>query len=60
MKKIGFLCILCLRFEEDLITEAVNRQLEGRVGLAEVRSVSGVGDVWVKFIKQSIERELFR
>ena len=60
VKKIEFLEILCPRFEEDLIAEAVKRPLEGYVGLVEVRSVQGVGDVWVKSIKRSVEREFFR
>jgi len=59
-KRIEFLEILCPRYEEDLIAEAAKRPLEGVVGLVEVRSVRDGGDVWVKSIKRTIEREFFR
>ena len=56
MRRIEFLEILCLRYEEDLFTEAVKRPLEGRVGLVEVRAVQDAEDVWVKSIKRTIDR----
>ena len=61
VRRIEFLGVLCPRYEEDLITEAVKRPSEGwHVGLVEVRSVQDVGSVWVKSINWTIEREFFR
>jgi len=59
VRRIEFLEILCPRYEADLVAEAVNRPLEGHVGLVEVRSVRDVGGVWVKSINRAIEREFF-
>jgi len=58
VKRIEFLEILCPRYEEDLVMEAVKRPLEGHVGLVEVRSVQDVGDVWVKSIQRTIDRDV--
>ena len=60
MKRITFLEILCPRYEEDVVAETVKRPLEGHVDLVEVRSVRDGGDVLVKSIKRTIEREFFR
>ena len=59
MKRIEFVEILCPRFEEGLIAEAVKRPLDGHVGLVEVGSVQSVENVWVKSVKRTIEREFF-
>jgi len=59
VRRIEFLEILCPRYEEDLVAEAVKRPLEGHVGLVEVRSVRDVGGVWVKSINRTVEREFF-
>ncbi|KAF9650612.1 hypothetical protein BDM02DRAFT_3220430 [Thelephora ganbajun] len=58
-KRIEFLEILCSRYEEDFLTEAVKRPLEGYVGLVEVRVVQDADDVWVKSIKRTIDRDGF-
>ena len=58
-KRIGFLEILCQRYEEDLFAEAVKLPLEGHVGLVEVRSLKDAGDLWVKSIKRTIDRNGF-
>ena len=52
-KRIKFLEILCSRYEEDTLVEAVKRPLEGCVDLVEVRAVQDVGEVWVESIKRS-------
>ena len=59
VKRIESLEILCQRYEEDLVAEAVKRPLEGDVSLVEVRSVRDGGDVWVKSMKRTIERKFF-
>ena len=59
VKRIGFLEILCPRYEEDLFTEAIKRPLEGHVGLVEVRAVQDAEDVWVKSIKRTVDRDGF-
>ena len=58
-KRIEFLEILCSRYEEDALAEAVRGPLEGDVGLVEVRAVQDADDVWVKSIKRTIDRDGF-
>lgn len=59
VKKLEFLEILCSRYEEDSLVEAVKRALEGCVGLVEVRAVRDTGEVWVKSIERAIDRDGF-
>lgn len=60
-KRIEFLEVLCLRYEVDLLVEAVKRPLEGHVGLVEVRIIQDTENVWVKSINRTIDRDgLFR
>ena len=58
-KRIKFLEILCSRYEEDTLVEAVMRPLEGCVDLVEVRAVQDVEEVWVESIKRTIDRDGF-
>ena len=56
---IEYLEILCSRYDEDSLVEAVKRPLEGCVGLVEVRAVQDADEVWVKSIKRKIDRDGF-
>ncbi|KAF9792571.1 hypothetical protein BJ322DRAFT_1030043 [Thelephora terrestris] len=58
-KRIEFLEVLCLPFDEDHLLGAVKRPLEGRMGLVEVRVVQDADDIWVKSIKRTIDRDGF-
>ena len=56
-KRIEFLEVLCSRFEEKGVVEAVERPLERWVGLVEVRVVQDVDEVRVNSIKRTIDRD---
>ena len=58
-KRIEFLEVLCSRYEEKSVVEAVKRPLERWVGLVEVRVVQDVDEVWVNSIKRTIDRDGF-
>jgi len=58
-KRVKFLEILCSRYEEDALVEAVMRPLEGYVSLVEVRAVQDVEEVWVNSINRTIDRDGF-
>jgi len=58
-KRIEFVEVLCPRYEEDILLEAVKRPLGGCVGLVEVRAIQDAEKIWIKSIKRSIDRDGF-
>ena len=57
MKRIEFLEVLCSSFDAKRLVGAVERRLEGHVGLVEVRVIQDADDVWIKSINRAIDRD---
>ena len=57
--RIEFLEVLCSRYEEEGVVEAVKRPLESCVSSVVVRVVQDVDEVWVNSINRTIDRDGF-